>query len=331
MSASTGPAALEVRDLSIGTASRRLVEGVSFRVEPGRTLGLVGESGSGKSLTCMAVPDLLPRGVQRLSGTVTIGDTEVTSLSGRALERVRGTDIGVVFQESMSSLNPAFTIGDQLAARLRRHHGLSKSDAEKRTVEALASVGIPRPDLRVRAYPFQLSGGMSQRAMIAMAVVGRPKVLLADEPTTALDVTVQAQVLELLKQLQSELDMAVVFVSHDLGVIKEVADDIAVMYAGQVVDAGPADQILRAPGHPYTEGLLQASQPRGVDGGPLYVIPGAPPADPGAVSGCRFADRCPYATTVCRVEPGLRAIGPSGHSRCARIDDLQLQGVVSDG
>lgn len=326
---STATPALEVRNLSIGTSDKRLVDGVDFSVARGRTLGVVGESGSGKSLTCMSVPGLLPRGVHRLSGSVAVDGKEVTRLRERELEHVRGTDVGVIFQEPMSSLNPAFTIGDQIDARLRRHLGLSRKEARKRTIEALSAAGIPRPDLRVRAYPFELSGGMSQRAMIAMAVVGRPKVLLADEPTTALDVTVQAQILALLKDLQAELDMAIVFVSHDLGVVKEMADDIAVMYAGQIVDHAPAADLLVSPGHPYTEGLLRASRPRSTDGAPLYVVPGAPPANPGSVPGCRFADRCRYATAACDAPTILHAAsGAGGLTRCARRSDLVLEGVT---
>ncbi|MFS3129330.1 ABC transporter ATP-binding protein [Nocardioides sp. Bht2] len=335
MTTSAATSTLAVENLMIGLdrakgdQPRRLVEGVSFTVERGRTLGLVGESGSGKSLTCMAIPGLLPRGVQRLGGSITVDGVELGGLASDELERVRGTEIGVVFQEPMSSLNPAFTIGDQIAARLRRHEGLSKKEARLRVVDALGAVGIPRPDLRADAYPFELSGGMSQRAMIAMAIVGRPKVLLADEPTTALDVTVQAQILTLLKKLQEELEMAIIFVSHDLGVVKEMADDIAVMYAGQMVDHGPADRVLAKPAHPYTEGLLLASRPRGAGGDGLFVIPGAPPSDPGAVAGCRFAPRCRYAAEECTAQTALRPVAAAGQSRCTRLVDLDLQGVNS--
>lgn len=327
----SNPATLEVEGLCLevghGADTIRLVEEVSFRVESGRTLGLVGESGSGKTVTCMSVPQLLPRGVRLAGGSVRLEGRELTTLGRTELEDVRGQEIGVVFQEPMSSLNPAFTIGDQISSMLRRHQGLSRKQAWAEAVEALALVGIPRPDLRARAYPFEFSGGMSQRAMIAMAIAARPKVLLADEPTTALDVTVQAQILELFRRLQTELNMAMVFVSHDLAVVREVADDIAVMYGGQVVDQGPAERVLGSPSHPYTEGLLRASPQAAQEGGDLYVIPGAPPVLAQAMPGCRFAPRCGYVQPECESGsiPLVQVTG--GASRCRRRDELSLQGV----
>jgi len=326
------PAALTVEDLSVEfrtpAGAARVVDGVSFQVAPGETVGLVGESGSGKTVTCMSIPRLLPANGRIVAGSVRLGERELTGLSEAELRDIRGRDIGVVFQEPSASLNPAFTIGHQITAVIRRHEDVSRAVARRRAVELLQMVGIPRADLRVDAYPHEFSGGMSQRAMIAMALACSPSLLLADEPTTALDVTIQAQIIELFQRLQAELGMAMVFVSHDLAVVGELADRIHVMYSSQVVEQGARDAVLGAPRHPYTEGLL-AAMPQLVDAeGRLNVIPGhAAPATEYA-EGCRFADRCRYAEERCTAAPVALA-GQGGDARavrCVRSEELELRG-----
>jgi oligopeptide/dipeptide ABC transporter ATP-binding protein len=312
-------ALLEVNDLHTQFFTRqgvvRAVDGVSFSVDTGRTLGIVGESGCGKTVTALSVMGLLPKPPAKIvSGSVTFGGRELTDLSDRELEEVRGSDIGLIFQDPMTSLNPTLKIGTQITEVIRRHLELSKDEARKRAVELLEEVRIPSARQRLDVYPHELSGGMRQRVMIAAAISCNPKLLIADEPTTALDVTVQAQVLDLLDELREAHDMAMILITHDMGVIAEAADDVAVMYAGQIVESAPAEELFDHPEHPYTDALLGAlPQLEGENAreGRLVAIPGRPPdlIDPPAA--CRFGPRCPYAhlNDSCTVEaPELREV-----------------------
>ncbi len=314
---------LEVDDLRTHFFTRegvvRAVDGVSFSLEAGKTLGIVGESGCGKSVTALSIMGLIPQPPAKIvSGSVKLDGTELTSLSERRLEDVRGRRIGMIFQDPMTSLNPTLTIGTQLVETLRRHLGMSKQAAEQRAGELLEEVHIPNAKRRLDDYPHRFSGGMRQRVMIAIAISCNPQVLIADEPTTALDVTVQAQVLDLLEELREEHEMAMIIITHDMGVVAETADDVAVMYAGQIVEQASAVELFDRPEHPYTEALLAALpqlEGSNLREGRLTAIPGRPPdlIDPPAV--CRFAPRCPYAErhdACTQSEPELRAIRP-GH------------------
>jgi len=277
----------------------RAVDGVSFAIDRGQTLGVVGESGCGKTVTALSIIGLLPRGHARIeSGSVRLDGRELVGLDGRALGDLRGSAIGMIFQDPLTSLNPAFTVGAQLVETLRRHLPLSKVEARRRAVELLNEVRIPGAERRLDQYPHHLSGGMRQRVMIALAISCNPRLLIADEPTTALDVTIQAQILDLLSELQHQHEMAVVLITHDMGVVAETADDVAVMYAGQIVERAPATALFSRAEHPYTQALL-TSLPRLEDADirtlRLPTIPGQPPdlIDPPA--SCRFAPRCPHA------------------------------------
>jgi len=328
---------LEVEDLRIDFLTDagwvRVVEDVSFTIGAGETLGLVGESGSGKSVTAMSLMRLVPEPPGRVAAAgIRFAGEDLLKLDDDALRAVRGNDIAMVFQESMTSLNPAFTIGAQIAEAARRHLGLGRRAALDRAAEMLEVVGIPDPRARVHHYPHEFSGGMRQRAAIAMALVCEPRLLIADEPTTALDVTVQAQVLELLRDLQQRFGMAVLFITHNLGVVADLCDRVAVMYAGQIVESADVHSLFEAPGHPYTEGLLRAMPQLGRRGEALAVVPGVPPRPTAMPAGCRFHPRCPYATDECRNQtPELQQISAGGAtvraSRCLRIDALSLQGV----
>jgi oligopeptide/dipeptide ABC transporter ATP-binding protein len=314
---------LEVRDLRTHFFTRdgvvRAVDGVSLSVERGRTLGLVGESGSGKSVTALSIIGLIPKPPARIvGGEVVFDGRDLTTLSERELEDVRGKRIAMIFQDPMTSLNPTLTIGTQLLETLRRHLDLPKREARRRAIELLDEVGLPNPETRLDDYPHRLSGGMRQRVMIAMAISCEPDLLIADEPTTALDVTVQAQVLDLLDELRTQHDMAMIVITHDMGVIAEVADHVVVMYAGQVVEHAPVTELFARPEHPYTEALLGAL-PQLEDGtartGRLTAIPGRPPDLLFPPEGCRFAARCPYANEAdgCATHmPELRELRP-GH------------------
>jgi peptide/nickel transport system ATP-binding protein len=329
------PPLLSVEGLGIDFLTDRgwvpVVEDVSFSVAAGETLGLVGESGSGKTVTSLAVMQLVPMPPGRFSGGRIVFDgRDLMALGERTLRTVRGNDIAMVFQESMTSLNPAFTIGDQISEAVRAHLALPRRAAHDRAVEVLDLVGIPSPRERADAYPHEFSGGMRQRAAIAMALACEPRLLIADEPTTALDVTVQAQVLELLRSLQQRFHMAMLFITHNLGVVADICDRVAVMYAGQVVEVASVDDLFASPAHPYTEGLLRAMPQLGRRGERLAVVPGTPPMPWDMPDGCRFHPRCPYAADVCRrAQPDLRALGDdTGRtSRCARIGELTLAGA----
>ncbi|HKU62267.1 MAG TPA: ABC transporter ATP-binding protein [Gemmatimonadales bacterium] len=313
---------LEVRDLRISFPARAggrvyPVDGVSFGLERGETLALVGESGSGKSLTSLALLKLVPAPGRIESGSsIRLGDTEVLGLEGEALRRIRGKRIGMIFQDPMTSLNPVFTVGDQISEGVRAHLPVSKREARDRALHLLQEVGIPDPVARMDAYPHQLSGGMRQRVMIAIALSAEPEILVADEPTTALDVTVQAQILEVLDRLRASHGMAVLLITHDLGIVAGRADRVAVMYAGQIVEEAPTASLFARPSHPYTQGLF-ASVPR--LRGPvarLTPIRGSVPPPSAWPSGCRFRPRCPKAFDRSETMPPLLPLEPDHRMRC---------------
>ncbi|SED69954.1 peptide/nickel transport system ATP-binding protein [Streptomyces sp. 2231.1] len=300
--AGTGPL-LSVRDLHVSFKTEdgivRAVDGLSFDLERGRTLGIVGESGSGKSVTNLTVLGLHNPMFTTVEGEILLDGQELTTARESELEKLRGNKVAMIFQDPLTALSPYYTVGRQIAEPYMKHTGASKKQAWERAVEMLGKVGIPHPRERAKDYPHQFSGGMRQRAMIAMALVCDPDLLIADEPTTALDVTVQAQILDLLKDLQQEFGSGIVFITHDLGVIADMADDIMVMYAGGAVEQGTTDEVLRAPQHPYTWGLLNSMPRLDSDlGAQLSPIPGAPPSLLNPPSGCRFHPRCAFQERV---------------------------------
>lgn len=297
-----------------------VVRDVSFTLHPGRTLCLVGESGCGKSMTALSLLRLIPEPGRLAAGRILFEGRDLAELSESAMERVRGRDIGMIFQEPMTSLNPVIRVGEQVAEPLMRHLRLPKKAALAEAVELFRLVGIPAPDMRVRDYPHQLSGGMRQRVMIAMALACKPKLLIADEPTTALDVTIQAQILKLMNDLKEEHGTSIIFITHDLGVIRQIADDVAVMYCGQVVEMAPAGTIFMGAefSHPYTEGLMNSiprlSTPTHTR---LDAIPGAVPHPLKLPKGCKFAPRCKYATERClNEEPEMIHVSETQQVRC---------------
>jgi peptide/nickel transport system ATP-binding protein len=296
------------------------IDGVSLTVNPGECLGIVGESGSGKTMTALSIMRLLPAGGSVVGGSIVVDGTNVASLSESGMEDVRGNLIGMIFQDPLTSLNPTMTIGDQIAESVRLHRGASKSEALARAVEVLGLVGMPKPSERIGNYPHQLSGGMRQRVMIAMALACEPKLLIADEPTTALDVTIQKQILELIDSLRQRLSMSVILVTHDLGVIAGRADRVAVMYAGRIVESAPTEALFARPRHPYTEALFEALPEKAADGSSikrLYNIPGQPPDLTAPPPGCKFAARCRYARDSClQSEPELTDAGATHLFRC---------------
>ncbi len=319
---------LSVEDLEIRFATGRgevsAVEGASFALERGEVLGIVGESGSGKSVTALSIMGLLPRPPARVAaGSIRFEGTDLLRLSEREMRRVRGPGIGMVFQEPMTSLNPVFTIGDQLMETLAAHQRLSPRARRDRAVEMLAKVGIAAPERRLNDYPHQLSGGMRQRVMIAMALSCNPKLLIADEPTTALDVTIQAQILELLLSLRDELGMAVIIITHNMGVVAETADRVLVMYAGKIVEAAPVDTLFAKPAHPYTQGLLDSIPSLEEERQRLFTIPGVLPSPAALPKGCRFAPRCLHRIAACETAPPpLGAIAPGHDAACIRVEAL---------
>jgi oligopeptide transport system ATP-binding protein len=314
---------LQVSNLSVRFASQgrsvHAVEDVSFSLEAGRTLGVVGESGSGKSVTALALMRLVPTPPGRIaSGSILFEGRDILTMDDAALRRLRGREIAMIFQDPMTSLNPVLTIGRQLTEVLETHLGLDARKARHQAIDLLKLVGIPSAESRLDDYPHRFSGGMRQRVMIAMAVACRPKLLIADEPTTALDVTIQAQILEILANLQRELGMAMLLITHDLGVVAGLADRIAVMYGGRIVEEGPTDALFADPRMPYTIGLL-GSIPRldRADERRLTPIPGRPPEALGPSTSCRFAPRCPLVAPICRSEePPLRSPTPDRQARC---------------
>jgi peptide/nickel transport system ATP-binding protein len=303
-------------------------EQVSFSVPRGATVGLVGESGSGKSVTSLAVMGLIPTPPGQIAGgSIRLDGKELVGLPERELADLRGNEMSMVFQEPMSSLNPAFTVGDQISETVRRHRGGSRKSGLARAAEMLDLVGIPNARQRVRSYPHEFSGGMRQRVMIAMALSCEPSLLIADEPTTALDVTIQAQILDLLKDMQSELGMTILFITHDLGVVADICDQVLVMYAGQVVERSDVYSLYGRPLHPYTEGLLSSMPQVAAGQQELSSIKGNPPLPWAMPKGCRFHPRCTYALESCTLEPPeLLEQDHDRATRCLRIGEITLQG-----
>jgi peptide/nickel transport system ATP-binding protein len=317
---------VRARDLHVRFVTRdrtvHAVNGVDFDISAGEVLCILGESGSGKSVTLRALMRLNPPGRTVITGSLTVGGHDMLAVSERELEDIRGRVVSMIFQEPMTALDPVFTIGQQIAEAVIRHEGKSHAQAERRALDLLELVQIPSAKRRLAAYPHELSGGLRQRAMIAIALSCRPKLLLADEPTTALDATVQIQILLLLRRLQQELGMGVVFVTHDLGVAGEIADRIAVMYAGRFVEVGPVAEVMRAPLHPYGRGLLGATVHAGLRGTRLTTIRGAPPDLEHPPLGCAFAPRCDLAAQACLAEvPALRGPAPDHVARCVLVAD----------
>lgn len=323
--------ALSVDGLKVSAATDygrlAVIEDVSLQLYPGKITGLAGESGSGKTVTALSIMQLLEARVLRVDGgTAMLGDTDLLALRGKELRASRGNDVSMVFQEPMTSLDPMFTIGWSISEVIRGHTGVSKKEAKKRTIELLDKVGIPYPEERYGAYPFQMSGGQLQRVLIAMAISCDPKILIADEPTTALDVTVQAQIMRLLQQLAEE-GMAILLVTHDMGVISEYTDNLVVMYAGQVIESGTTREVIGNPQHPYASGLLASVPSTRHRLDKLPSIPGKVPQLHEMPDGCRFAPRCSFAQEKC-LKPIPLAVSDRGRTvRCVRADELELEGV----
>jgi peptide/nickel transport system ATP-binding protein len=338
---STPEPLLRVEDLRVEFPTEdgivHAVDGIAYQVHKGRTLGIVGESGSGKTVSSLTTLGLTRRQGARISGRIMFDGRDLVQLPEDELRAIRGNDIAMIFQDPLSSLHPLYKIGKQLGEAVRAHRDVSKAQARERAIELLGLVGIPDPSTRVDEYPHEFSGGMRQRVMIAMALANEPKLLIADEPTTALDVTVQAQILALMERLQRELGMAIVIITHDLGVVAEMADDIAVMYAGRIVETASAEQLFSRPQHPYTWGLLQ-SIPKltGSRTEDLAPIPGTPPSLISPPSGCHFHPRCPYAQPDhARIDPQLEPLpdAPSHHVACLLEPDVRgrLWAQLRDG
>jgi peptide/nickel transport system ATP-binding protein len=322
---------LEVRDLTIcfDTPVGRVetVSASNFEIAPGERVGMVGESGSGKSLTGLALLGLLPPAAIA-TGQVLLDGRNLLELPERDLRPIRGRHVSMIFQEPMTALDPVFTVGQQISATFRAHHGVSRAEARERSIDLLAEVGIPEPTRRFREYPHQLSGGMRQRAMIAMALVCEPRLLIADEPTTALDVTIQAQVLDLIAKLSDERGTAVLLITHDLGVVAETCDRVLTMYAGQIVEQCSTDDALERPKHPYTSGLLGSIPRPGVPAGALRSISGRVPAPIDFPRGCRFGPRCEFHLPACDEPQPLFEAGYGRWARCHRHAELDLPGAV---
>lgn len=321
---------LQVKELSVHFRTDRgivhAVERASFDVQRGETVCIVGESGSGKSVTSLSIMGLLPKGIGEIKeGEILLNGENLVQKTNKEMRRLRGNDISMIFQEPMTSLNPVYTIGDQIAESFRYHQGIRKRVALERAIESLRRVGIPLPEERAFQYPHQLSGGMRQRVMIAMALTCNPELLIADEPTTALDVTIQAQVLEMMKELKEAFNMSILFITHDLGVVADMADRVVVMYAGIVVEEARVEEIFQRPLHPYTLGLLEAMPSLNSRGKRLRTIQGTLPNPLQKPSGCRFHPRCPFATNKCRTEePSLESVGSDERKvACWHYDQLE--------
>jgi peptide/nickel transport system ATP-binding protein len=295
----------------------KAVNGVSFSVPSGRTLGIVGESGSGKSITSLSILRLIQSPGKIKSGEILFDGKDLLQLSEKDMRKIRGNEISMIFQEPMTSLNPVFTIGEQISEVYQIHRNLSKREAKEKSIEMLKLVGIPSPEKRIDQYPHELSGGMRQRVMIAMALACNPKLLIADEPTTALDVTIQAQILRLIKELQEKLHMSVIFITHDLGVVAETCDYVAVMYCGKVVEFADVKTLFKNPQHPYTVGLLNSLPRHDIDQEELIAIKGNVPSPFEMPNGCAFAPRCPHASAICHTkEPELVPHLENNEIRC---------------
>lgn len=319
---------LDVRDLAVEFRTRqgvvRAVDGLSFTLDRAQTLAILGESGSGKSATALAIMGLLPKPAgHTVGGEVRFQGKDLVRASPRELRRVRGDQIAMIFQDPLSSLNPVFPVGFQIGEMLRRRKGLSRSEAKKAAIELMDRVHIPAAKQRVMSYPFQFSGGMRQRVMIAIALAMEPQLVIADEPTTALDVTVQAQIMELLRDLCQAEGMALILITHDLGVASEVADRVAVMYAGRIVETGDVREVYDQPRHPYTLGLIESVPHAGTKGKRLVSISGQPPSLLAPPSGCSFHPRCAFARDRCSIDdPPLRDMGPTRRSACHYAEEV---------
>jgi oligopeptide/dipeptide ABC transporter ATP-binding protein len=312
-----------------------VVNGVSFNVQASRTLAIVGESGCGKSVTALSIMGLLAKPAGRIAeGSIRFEGQELVGAPERVLQDLRGNGMSMIFQEPMTSLNPSYTVGEQIIEGLVKHRKLSRTQAREKAIDILRKVRIPSPEQRLDEFPHKLSGGMRQRVMIAMALVCEPRVLIADEPTTALDVTIQAQILELMRTLQQETGTAIVLITHDLGVVAEVADEVLVMYAGRVVERAPVHALFDMPQHPYTVGLLGAIPRLDLEQTRLVSIEGQVPSPAQPLSGCSFAPRCPFAQPACSNQvPALREVGHAHFSACLRAPleaDELLSGVVDE-
>jgi oligopeptide/dipeptide ABC transporter ATP-binding protein len=322
--------ALEIKDLRVSFSSEgrkvEVVSGVTLSIPQGRIVGVVGESGCGKTVTALSIMRLIPEPPGRIEGGEIIFDgANLLEYGDREMRSLRGNRISMIFQEPISSLNPVFNVGEQIGEALRTHLKITKSEEKKRVIELLRLVGIPAPERRVKNYPHELSGGMSQRVMIAMALACSPEVLIADEPTTALDVTIQAGILELIDDLRIKMGMAVLLITHDLGIIAEVADTVYVMYAGKVVEHAVTRELFKNPKHPYTVGLLNSIPDLRESKEKLDAIPGVVPSPGSFPPGCRFQDRCPLVIERCRrEEPPLEEHAPGHYSACFRADDVKI-------
>ncbi len=320
-------ALLEVRDLRTSFRTDdgvvKAVDGISFEVEKGKTLGIVGESGCGKSVTCLSIMGLNNKRSAISSGEALFKGNDLLKMGSSELRDLRGNDVAMIFQDPMTSLNPVHSVGKQLNEAVLLHRDVSRAEARQRSLELLKAVGIPRADKRIDDYPHQFSGGMRQRVMIAMALINEPDLLIADEPTTALDVTTQAQILNLMLKLQEEFNTAIIMITHDLGVVAEIADDVVVMYAGRVAEEGTVDEIFTRPHHPYTWGLLGSLPRLDADVERLVQIQGQPPSLLNPPRGCRFHPRCPYVMDVCKsTEPQLAPVPDSpGHLQACHLDE----------
>ena len=317
-------------DIPLSEGILQAVDNIDLHVNRGETLCIVGESGCGKSLTSLAIMDLLPKKAIRTIKKLDLNQVSILEYTEKQMSDIRGNKIGMIFQEPMTSLNPAFKIGNQMVETLRRHRNITKSEAINRAKQMLEKVGITAAEQRLNQYPHQLSGGLRQRVMIAMTLLCEPELIIADEPTTALDVTIQAQILLLLQNLQAEFDMGLILITHDLGVVARIATRVAVMYAGQIVEQGTVEEIFENPMHPYTRGLMRCIPVPGKTrpGEPLGSIPGMVPSLIGKFSGCRFADRCDYSTSVCRRgEIELRDIGGKNQAYRCIIAPQDLKSV----
>jgi peptide/nickel transport system ATP-binding protein len=322
-----GGALMEVTGLSVTIPTAEgdvhAVDDISFEVSAGEVLGIVGESGSGKSVTGLALMGLLPRRA-RVDGSIVFDRVDLLQGSDREMRRRRGSDLAMIFQDPMTALNPVFTVGDQIAEMIRQHQDLDRDEARREVLELMDLVGIPEPRRRIDQYPHEFSGGMRQRIVIAIAVANRPRLVIADEPTTALDVTIQAQVMEVMRDVQREVGSALILITHDLGLVAGTADRILVMYGGRVMETGPTDSIFAEGSNPYTLGLLRSLPRLDRDGGtPLFSIPGAPPSAILRPRGCPFQPRCGYASEICHTElPELTTIAPGHATRCHHFDRL---------
>src|SRR5881275_1218397 len=320
-------ALLDVRDLKTYFKTDdgivKAVDGVTFSIEKGRTLGIVGESGSGKSVTCLTIMGLNAKRNTITTGEALFKEQDLLGMGMRRLRQIRGNDIAMIFQDPMTSLNPVHKIGNQLSEAVLLHQDVTKKQARSRALELLKAVGIPRAERRVDDYPHQFSGGMRQRVMIAMALVNDPDLLIADEPTTALDVTTQAQILKLMTDLQEDFGSAIIMITHDLGVIAEIADDVVVMYAARIAERAPVDNLFKRPHHPYTWGLLGSLPRLDADVERLVQIQGQPPSMLRPPSGCRFHPRCPYVMPICKeVDPELAPVSDDpGHLQSCHLDE----------